>query len=142
MSASTAALATFARSLNALSGVPARASRKAAEGIQRLVDHEFDAGSDPYGRPWKGLRPATIAKGRTPPPLTDSGALAGGTEVRAARGAGIQVEVGESYGAFHQTGTRYMAARPILPTGPLPKAWQAEIDLALADAFKATLGGR
>lgn len=141
MSASTAALSTFARALNQLADVPSRAATDAAEGIQRLIDAEFTEGHDPYGNPWAALEQATLDKGRSPPPLTDSGALAGGTEVTPMRGKGLQIVVGESYGAFHQVGTRHMVARPILPTSGLPAEWKGAIDDAMTRAFAKSLGG-
>ncbi len=140
MSAGDSALASITRALNALTRVPARAAADAAAGIADEIKKEFAQGTDPYGTPWPALAAATIARGRSAPPLTDSGALSNVT-VSPSGGSGIRIELGESYGAFHQIGTSNMPARPILPTGPLPKAWSAAIDAATKRAFDQTLGG-
>lgn len=110
-----------------LSSIPARTAVLAAPGINRLIREQFRAGVDPYGRAWADLRPATIARGRRPPPLTDTGKLRDGTRVRPfpGRRAGLQLVVGESYGRFHQTGTSRMVARRILPQQGMPRAWRA-----------------
>lgn len=141
MTAASAALSTITRALNELSRVPSRAAAGACTRIEGLIQREFDAGTDPYDNAWAPLSPATVALGRSDPPLTDSGALRD-IKVTPARGSGINVALGEDYGAFHQTGTRNMPARPILPTGPLPTSWREAIDEAMTEAFSKTLGGR
>jgi hypothetical protein len=75
--------------LRALAEVPSRAAKAASESIATLILDGFDAGTDPYGRPWAPLRPYTLAKGRFPPPLTDSGAMRDSVDVRPTAGAGI-----------------------------------------------------
>ncbi len=141
MSAGSAALSTITRALNELAKVPSRAASGASERIDALIQREFDQGTDPYDSAWEPLAEATLDKGRTDPPLTDSGALRE-VEVTPARGAGINVTLGEAYGAFHQIGTRNMPARPILPTGPLPVAWREAIDAAALEACNRATGGR
>jgi phage gpG-like protein len=140
MNAGIAALATITRALNELARVPSQAAPAAAEAIEDLIQKEFDDGTDPYGAAWAPLEPATVAKGRGAPPLTDSGELRN-TSVVASRGAGITIELGESYGAFHQVGARNMVARPILPTGPLPTEWSAAIKRAVEATGAKALGG-
>lgn len=89
---------------------------------------EFDDGVDPYGDPWEPLADATTDRGRTPPPLTDTGAMRGSLSVRPMRGAGVQITI-DHPAAPHQTGWSGPQgsgpARPILPArGELPIAWQ------------------
>jgi phage gpG-like protein len=140
LSAGDAALATITRALNELASVPSRAAADACDGIEALIQKEFDDGAGPYGDPWKALAKSTVARGRSAPPLTDSGELRNVT-VRPTAGSGISVELGEDYGAFHQVGTGNMPARPILPTGPLPTEWSEVIDQAATAAFDKTLSG-
>jgi len=140
MTAGAAALATITRALNELATVPSKAAPFAAEAIEQLIQKEFDDGANPYGAAWAPLAPATVARGRSAPPLTDTGELRN-VSVTAAQGAGIRIELGESYGAFHQVGTGRMPARPILPTGPLPAEWSAAIDRAIEEAGAKILGG-
>jgi hypothetical protein len=122
-----------------LQDVPARAARGAAARIGDLIEAEFDAGDDSYGDPWAALTATTLAKGRTPPPLTDTGAMRGGIEVKPTQGAGIEVTIPtleRDYPKFHQTGTRAMERRAILPDGSeLPEEWEEAIEDSIAEAF-------
>lgn len=118
-----------------LAEVPSRATAEAATEITKELKKEFAAGRDPYGKNWAALRPSTIKRGRKPPPLTASGALRDGTEAVPMRGAGIMITVGEPYGVFHQTGTKNMVARPILPSKSFPKTWLKAITDATKKAF-------
>lgn len=136
--AAFAALARIKRSVAALARVPSQTSAAAAPKIQALIEEQFASGTDPYGRAWEPLSQATLDKGRSAPPLTDSGELAGVT-VAPMAGAGVSVTLGASYGAFHQVGTRYMPARPILPYAGLPAAWKQALSDAATAAFERTL---
>jgi phage gpG-like protein len=118
-----------------LAYVPRATARIAAPKLTDLIRRQFAQGLDPYGRQWRALKPATIAKGRRPPPLTDSGKLAGGTGAKVGP-AGITLTVGAKYGVFHQTGTRNMAARRILPAFGLPAAWRKVLDDAAKQAIQ------
>jgi phage gpG-like protein len=128
------ALHTVAKAVRGLARVPSQAAAGAAEEIAALIQQEFDAGRDPYGDAWADLMPATLDKGRSPPPLTDDGDLRD-VDVRAQVGAGIAIELGEPYGAFHQIGTRTMKARPILPVHGLPDTWRRAIADEVDRAF-------
>lgn len=132
-------LGRLAENLEKLSRVPSRAARKASEGIAEAIEAQFDAGVDPYGKAWAPLKPATLDKGRSPPPLTDSHDMRDSIEVRPARSAGIRITIGSEYAGFHQAGTRFMAQRPILPQGPMPKTWTAAIDEALDVEFEEAM---
>lgn len=127
--------------LRKLADVPAQAAKSASERIGDLIEEEFAQGTDPYGRPWAALRPYTLAKGRKPPPLTDSGAMRESLTVRPTAGAGIEVTMGVDYATFHQTGTRHMAQRQILPqSGGFPSAWSKAIATSVAEATKKATG--
>ena len=142
MRAASAALKTIALSLRQLSRVPAQASEDASTKIAGLIQQGFDRGVDPYGRPWAPLKASTLAKGRTPPPLTDTRELRK-AEVKPAKGAGVSVKLGAQYGAFHQVGFHVhgkpVPARPPLPAHGLPKEWNAAIRESVEDAAEKAL---
>ena len=126
--------------LRKLAEVPSRAAKAAARELSTLILDGFAAGTDPYGRPWAPLKPYTLAKGRFPPPLTDSGAMRDSIEVRPTSGAGIEITMGAEYATFHQTGTVTMAPRQILPqSGGLPPEWQSAIRDAVSDSTKKAM---
>ena len=120
-----------------LAEVPSRASAVIAAELEELIQDEFDAGTDPYGQPWKSLAAATVARGRSAPPLTDTGAMRASARVRPMRPAGVAVTI-DHPGAPHQTGWSGPQgtgpARPILPDrAELPPDWQD----AIADRVEA-----
>jgi hypothetical protein len=114
------------RALRELARVPSQISGEVSKRIQADIMRRFARGEDPYGRRWAPLKPATLAKGRHPPPLTDTGRGKGGIRVTPARGAGVQITSSVPYMRYHMRRTPHRAARPFLPEGVLPKAW-AEI---------------
>lgn len=123
--------------LQDLEKVPSQTATAAAKSIGKLIDEEFSAGDNPYGKAWAALRPATIATGRRPPPLTDTGKMRAGVKVKAAQNAGIVITVDADYAKFHQTGTDRMAQRAILPAGKeLPDDWQEAIEDAFEKAVR------
>lgn len=144
------ALAGLMRNIERLAYVPRRVAIVAAPKLTLLLRRGFAKGQDPYGKPWKPLRPATLAKGRHPPPLTDKGPLAEGTEAKPNPGnrAGVRLLVRKPYGLPHQTGfrnaqtKRMVPARKILPDRGIPKAWSKVLREAASEAFKDTLKGR
>ena len=116
---------------------PPKIAAIAASQIATQVDKEFAMGADPYGAAWAALAPRTLAKGRFPPPLTDTGATH--QSVRAeAEGSNVRVTV-DGQAHWHQSGTSNMPARPILPEdgGSLPDAGEK----AFASAIKRILPG-
>jgi hypothetical protein len=131
--------------MDRLAQVPRRAATIAAPGLTRLLQAEFREGKDPYGRAWAPLRPATLATGRRPPPLTGfTRALKRGTRAEQPRAnyAGIRLVVGAPYGYFAQvgfrnarTGTR-VPSRRILPQHGVPRAWSAVLDRAVSQAAR------
>lgn len=123
-----------------LEGIPSRIAKEVAEGISVLVKAEFDGAHDPYGRPWKPLLPSTLKrKGGDSRILRRTDALSSGTNVVPASGAGVEI-ISVEYGEKHQTGTRNMVARKILPDGSdLPKQWEDLIQEASDRAFKKAL---
>lgn len=128
-----------------LSEAPRRVAFIAAPLLDVLLKRQFLDGVDPYGRPWAPLKPATLRK-HGPPPLTDTGVLRDGTLAKPKAQKGIQVEVGASYGQFHQTGfvigrTR-VPPRRILPQFGMPKAWSDILKQAAREAVHIAVRGR
>ena len=124
--------------LNQLAGVPSRAARDASRDIAKAIDQQFAHGLDPYGEPWAPLAESTLAKGRTPPPMTNSGAMRAGIHVRPMGGAGIEVSCDAEYLGFHQGAGSPRANVPprhVLPEGELPDTYQR----AIADALDAAV---
>ena len=131
--------ADLAPALRKLSEVPAQVARGAADAIAAQVQEDFDAGLDPYGEPWEPLAEATLAKGRTPPPLTDTGAMRASVDVRPGSGAGITFTIDDP-AVHHQYGTVNMPARPMFPNqASLPDTWSRAIADASEEAFKRQL---
>jgi hypothetical protein len=142
-----AALRGLARTVERLAYVPNDVAKLAAPRLTMLLRKQFASGVDPYNKPWKPLRPATLAKGRTPPPLTETGSLRDHTGAARAR-AGIRLFVNRPYGLPHQTGFRNartgrrVVARPILPSRGLPAAWTQVLQRAAKEAFASRLRRR
>jgi hypothetical protein len=124
-----AELGRLIKTIERLSDLPRRVAIEAAPKLTDELRRQFDRGVDPYGRPWAPLKPATLAKGRHAPPLTDSGELRDGTRAMVAPGgrAGIRLVLGAPYGFFHQVGYRNgrtkVPPRRILPQYGIPRAW-------------------
>jgi hypothetical protein len=112
-----------------LSDLPRAIALEAKPALDRALRAEFTSGTDPYGRPWAPLNPSTLAKGRTPPPLTDTRALRQGTKVQPRRGlrAGLVLMTGP-HGYFHQVGFRVyrtrVTPRRVLPQFGIPAGWK------------------
>jgi hypothetical protein len=127
-----------------LSDLPRKVAVEAKPGIEKLLRAEFRAGVDPYGKPWAPLALATLKKGRTPPPLTDTESLRDGTTVTLRSGgrAGLTIALGAAYGYFAQVGFRVgqtrVPPRRVLPQFGLPVGWKIVLrDAARRAARKA-----
>jgi hypothetical protein len=135
-------LDNIARSLRALASVPSRAATPIAEGITKLLQKEFRAGTNPYGQAWRSLAKATIDKGRHPPPLTDTGDARDATRAYAKQGAGVAIFLPSPLN-FHQTGYRNartgrkVGPRAVLPNKGLPASWKMLIDKEVRKAFRS-----
>jgi phage gpG-like protein len=100
--------------------------------ITKALKKEFASGNDPHGRKWKKL-----ATGK-PSHLTLSGKLRRGTRAAPMPGGrkGLRIILGAKYGAFHQTGTRHMPARRILPDKGMPASWRLALERAHREVFQ------
>jgi hypothetical protein len=133
----------LATNLRRLGQVPSRAAARVSSDIAALIEEEFEQGADPYGRAWAPLAKSTLAKGRTPPPLTDTGAMRSSVDVRPMRGAGLSITI-DHPAAPHQTGWSGSQgsgpARPILPGAAFPARWRdavrAAVDVEIREAIR------
>ena len=133
----------LAGNVASLARVPSRVAARVSGELATLLDDEFSSGTDPYGTAWAPLAESTVARGRTAPPLTDTGAMRAGVTVRPMRAAGVAVFVPHP-GAPHQTGWSGPQgtgpARPILPAGgELPPEWAEVIEDATEQEFRRAI---
>lgn len=128
----------FARALNELARVPAEISTPVARGIQADLRRKISSGANPYGKAYAPLRPASIDRGRRPPPLHK---LAKTVEATAMGGAGVSVSVTHPQAGFHQTGTGRMAKRLVMPDRAVPKDWTAIIQREFTKSVRKRVGG-
>ena len=132
------AMGQLAARIGDLARLPSRVSARVAEDIDAAIQSEFDGGHDPYGKAWEALAPATLDRGRTPPPLTDSGAMRASLVVAPLPRAGVGIQIAHP-AAPHQTGWSGPQgtgpARPILPAGVMPATWNEAIRTACEDEF-------
>lgn len=129
------------RALRQLARVPSKVAPEVARRIRADLMRRFAAGEDPYRRKWAPLKPATLAKGRRPPPLTDTGRGKRGIRVSPARGAGVRITSSVGYMRHHMRATSNRAARKFLPEGRLPAAWSKIWREALARRASEVLSG-
>lgn len=135
----------FSRVVRSLGRVPSQISRAVADDIAQEIQDNFDRGVDPFYRTWRPLAPATLRRGRTPPPLTDTGRGRRSISVKPLGGAGITIRVGSSYMPYHQFGAPNLPRRAFLPTRTLPPTWeeifQHHLDRRAAEVWRKG-GGR
>ena len=137
-----ASLGRLIQTIETLARAPRRVAILAAPELTKLLRIQYLTGTDPYGRPWRALKPSTLAKGRHPPPLTDTKRLRDGTRAMVAPGgrAGIRLKLGAPYGFFHQVGFRVgktkVAPRRILPQFGIPATWRKVLDDASRRALQ------
>lgn len=106
--------------------------RQAAAGairdtVEILIDERFEARAAPSGARWETRKPPTGSW----PLLEKSGRMRKEYHVTATA-AGVTVTNKVPYAGFHQTGTKNMVARKVLPDAGLPPAWRDRIDSAVA----------
>jgi len=132
----------LASRLRDLASVPSRAAGVVSDRIEALIQEEFDAGADPYGNAWAPLAESTLARGRSAPPLTDTGAMRDSVRVAPLARAGVGVTIDHPAGV-HQTGWDGASgkgpARPILPRGVMPARWSEAIKSAVSDTVRKVM---
>lgn len=125
----------IASAMRALAHVPSRASRGAAVSIGKLIQRQFDTGTDPYGRPWKPLKRSTIERKGHAQIGVDSRKMRDSIDVRPMSGAGVQITVGPEYSAY------FARRRPLFPNKGLPVTWRKAITDALSKEANVVLAG-
>ncbi len=133
-------LGQLAENLRRLAELPDETAKRVAPELARLTQEQFDAGTNPYGRAWAGLAPSTLAKGRTPPPLTDTRAMRNSVEFVPRPGEGLVGLAGFPAG-IHQAGSpkTKLPARQIFPAGTFPRTWRTAIEKAAHEVFVETM---
>jgi phage gpG-like protein len=131
----------FSQALRKLATVPSRISADVAKNIRKDIMQRFAKGEDPYRKKWRPLAPATLAKGRRPPPLTASGKGKRGIKVRPSAGAGVALESNVAYMGVHQNGRgNHPPRRSFFPVNVLPKSWAEIVRKAYVKQVRKTLG--
>jgi hypothetical protein len=137
-----AGLKQLENNLRRLAEIPSQAAKQSVEGLRKAIAESYATGKNPNKRPWAPLMPSTVARGRKPPPLTDTGDMRSTTEVKALPGAGVAITFGVPYAVFHHTGTKNMSARPVAPTGSFPASWNEILRSAVDAAVQRHLGSK
>jgi len=115
----------LADKLKALSKAPSVIASEAARNIKQLIISQTNSGKDPYGRNW-----APLKIGGSPQLFR----LLSGFDIKVS-GNKLELLVSAVPIIFHQVGTKYMPARPILSTGVFPKTWEKAIESAFQKAM-------
>jgi phage gpG-like protein len=98
------------------------------------IDNSFRKEVDPYNKKWQPLSPATISekerKGYPLKILTRTGTMRSSVRYQV-KSKSVQIVVDTSYTTFHQTGTRKMPKRQIVPDKLSKTAQRDIIDLSI-----------
>lgn len=137
--AAAVSLLKLARSLRSLAKVPSRVAKPFAAYVTQQLQNGIRSGTDPYGKPFTPLRPATIRKKGHDRILQASLALLGTVRGVPLSGGGIGLDGGPWYGAFHISATKWMVERGYLPVNVMPAKWRAELQRLNHDEVKGTL---
>lgn len=129
----------FSAALRKLATVPSQIAPEVSKNIRKQIFKDFDAGTDPYGKPHQPLAASTLARGRHEPSLLDSKKGRNSIKVTPMQGAGVSITVGTNYMWRHQKG-QGPPARYFLPIGVLPKTYARIWQKALDKQVKKTLG--
>ncbi len=109
-------------------------SASGAEELISKVKDGFRETTDPYGKAWarKKIRDGRkVLSGKT-------GNLKGGWHYRRANKGGFVISPGVGYAAFHQSGTKKMVARKMVPDSRgLPPEWAKALEEVADEALKA-----
>jgi hypothetical protein len=109
-------------------------AEKGAEAAQDRLDEQFADTEDPSGRRW---RPKKRPNGK--PTLEATSDMKDSAQAIPGPSGDILLSV-DGPADFHQSGTRKMVARKILPEGSLPPQWSEPIDQACHEAIHELMG--
>lgn len=115
-------------------------SRDMAEELLGLVKEGWRQQANPYGQPWKKKKRddgRQILVGKT-------ARLKGGWHVKRSTKRGFTIAPSVDYAGFHQTGTKFIPARHMVPTKTrgLPKEWRKALEAVALDHFAAHFGSK
>lgn len=119
-----AALQSLASRIDGLADVPSRAATRAIPMLDASLQAEFSEGRDPYGTAWAPLSAATQRKGRSAPPLTDTGRMRATARAMATSRTGLAVTIAPPAQFLE-------AKRPMLPEHGEPPAWREAVEAAV-----------
>lgn len=120
-------LVLLTANLSKLARIPSRIATRAAASLTIQVHQDTASGLDCYGKPFADLAASTLAKGRRPPPMIDTGASLDATRFRPLGGAGIGMEIGGAY-QYHLRASGTRPARQVAPVrAGIPATWNARI---------------
>jgi hypothetical protein len=127
--------------LRGLAEVPSRTTKAVAPLLLARWRADWRAGKDPHGRAWAALAPNTLAKGRTPPPMIETGGTLASTAVRPLKGSGLAITVG-GFASLHMRSTTVRPARATVPTMGVPASWRGIIAKAAKEQAARAAGGK
>jgi len=119
-------LRSVRRRFAALKAVPSQIATQFAAYLTADFQTRHDAGLDPFDEPWAELRPFTLAKGRTPPPLDEFGAMRASATATPTQSAGVKLAYDDPKSGWAQDGADNRAVRQVLPD-TMPPRWAAEL---------------
>lgn len=132
-------------------------SKRLGVAAMKLLADQFRASVDPYGDAWKPVtrnrkrdKRGRRKNGRADKPLIDSGRLRGAVagrdgDISARSGGGrVRIDIPVEYAPFHQTGTKHIARRQILPDRArgLPATWESAFRKEVAKTLRDWVKGR
>jgi hypothetical protein len=126
----------IARRINELKAVPEASAERVAEKIPGLLNKEFSTGTDPSGIAWADLAEKTEERGRSGPPLTDTGAMKGSMAARIVPGPRVQVTL-DHPSLPHQKGWKGRSEGPARPILPEHNEWQKTCTEAVRAELRA-----
>ncbi|GMV19456.1 MAG: hypothetical protein AMXMBFR56_76800 [Polyangiaceae bacterium] len=104
------------------------------EEVVELVREGFERQADPHGSPWAPL------KRRAGRILQDTGRLRNSFHRKSLSASQVTVGPSASYARFHQSGTKHMPARKMVPDGSnLPSSWEKRIAAIAREAMLEAL---
>jgi len=123
----------FAKTLRQLASIPSKVSKRAAEAFSKRLAKQFADGAGPYGAGWKALADGS------PSHLIASNTMAPQVKATAMSGAGVALQA-PTPANFHQSGTRRMDPRKVLPDNGLPASWRADLQEIYSAELREGLG--
>jgi len=110
-------------------------SQQCAQAAVTEVALGFTESRDPYGAGWAAL------KKRQGKPLRDTGRLGNSFQAKSITESGFTVGSNVVYGGYHQSGTKRMTARPMVPGHGLPEQWAESFAEVAGEILAEKLGG-